>query len=46
MIIGNAMVCTAVDHGGKKQNKIVWIIEGKEEQKEGGTGNEQEEQEI
>jgi hypothetical protein len=35
MIIGNATVCAAVDHGGKEQNKIVWIMEGKEDQKEG-----------
>jgi hypothetical protein len=29
------MVCAAVDHGGKEQNKIVWIMEGKEDKKEG-----------
>jgi hypothetical protein len=32
------MVCAAVDHGGKEQDKIVGIMEGKEDQKEGENG--------
>ena len=30
MIIGNATVCAAVDHGDKGQSKIVWIMKGEE----------------
>jgi hypothetical protein len=40
------MVCAAVNHGGEDQDKIVWIMEAREDQKKGETHSEQEEQEI
>jgi hypothetical protein len=40
------MVCVAVDHGGKEQNKIVWIMKGKRIIRRERTGNEQGKQEI
>jgi hypothetical protein len=29
------MVCTAIDHGGKEQNKIVGIMEGRQGKRRG-----------
>jgi hypothetical protein len=40
------MVCAAVNHGDEDQDKIVWIMKVREDQKEGETGSKQEEQEI
>jgi hypothetical protein len=40
------MVCAAVDHGGKEQNKIVGSWRDKRIKRRKKTGNEQEEQEI
>jgi hypothetical protein len=40
------MVCAAVDHGGKEQNKIVWIMKGRGSKRKEKTGNEQDEQQI
>jgi hypothetical protein len=40
------MVCAAVNHGGEDQDKIVWIMEGREGQRRVEIGIEQGEQEF